>query len=799
MVPVLPATDTTMNIRSLSIFSSFLLLFQQPAMAQNAAPGHRQTVRGTVIDTDTREPLVGASVIIVGSDPLIATSADIDGRFTLANVPVGRIDLRISAMGYEEQLIPNLLLVSGKELVVNAQLQGSVQVMQAATITAQKPNGELRNDMATLSARKISVEETSRIAGGINDPARMVSTFPGVAGDPTGDNSIIVRGNSPRGVLWRLEGIEIPNPNHFSEEGSTGGPINVLNSDMLDNSEFYSGAFAPEYGNATSAVFDMQLRDGNDEEREYTLKAGVLGTDLTAEGPISGINGASYLANYRYSTLALLDQAGIVDYQGVPKYTDASFKLKVPTSRYGTFSLFGLGGISNIEQEDRSEVGDSLFARSDYGSRMGVLGLAHVMRLGDNSYLRTVATLSGNASAWDHEATDAPGEVPMEPRGNDDLSRWTTRFSTTLNNKFSAKHKLRSGLIVSVDRFRMNSAYYDEGDNEMITTLDSRGEAVTLQAFSSWKWRWNERWSMTSGVHALHYTLNGSTSVEPRIGLRWQQRPDRAFTAGAGLHSRTEGVTTYQAQAIDAHGNVYQPNRDLGLTRSAQFVVGYEQMLAEDIQLKVEAYHQYHFAVPVENDPNSSFIISNMSEWFTTKPLVNEGEGRNTGVELAVEKFFTRGWHGMVTTSVFSAQNKALDGVWRHSRYDLGVVGNVLAGKEWQVGGEGKDRVLGAGFRYSLTGGPYYAPIDLDASIAAGEEVETTPAWSHKRDPIHKLDVVLTYRVNRPKLSHEFKVDVQNVLNAQTTVYEYFNTRTTKIEPVPQLALLPVLQYTLRF
>ena len=330
----LRSTMHHLHIRSLLI-GLFLSLFQVASAQIN-----HQTVRGTVLDADSRQPIFSASIAIVGSEPAVTATTAFDGRFSIADVPTGRIALRIRAMGYEEQTLPNLLLVSSKELVLNVVLQSAVKEIDEVTVTATKPKGELRNDMATVSARRISVEETSRIAGGINDPARMVSTFPGVAGDPAGDNTIVVRGNSPKGVLWRLEGMEIPNPNHFAQEGSTGGPINVLNSDMIDDSEFYTGAFAPEYGNVTSAVFDMRLRNGNDKKREHTLKVGVLGTDLTTEGPLPGTQGGSYLANYRYSSLALLDRAGVVDFGGVPDYTDASFKVNMPT-KAGTFPCGG--------------------------------------------------------------------------------------------------------------------------------------------------------------------------------------------------------------------------------------------------------------------------------------------------------------------------------------------------------------------------------------------------------------------------------------------------------------------------
>lgn len=785
-----------MSFRSLSALIFLLLLLLSGRVV---AQSNTQTVRGTILDQDSHQPVFGAAVAVVGSDPPLSATTDDDGRFSIAQVPTGRIDLRVRAVGFQELLMPNLLVVSARENVLNIVLEGSITHIKALEVTADDRHGMVRNDMSMVSARTISVEETSRIAGGINDPARMVSAFPGVASDPAGDNTIVVRGNSPKGVLWRLEGVEIPNPNHFADDGSTGGPINVLNSDMIDNSEFYTGAFAAEYGNAYSAVFDMRLRDGNDEQREYTLKAGILGTDLTVEGPITGIEGASYLANYRYSTLALLDNAGIVDYQGVPKYTDASFKIKLPSRALGTFSLWGVGGKSNIIQEDRGVGEDTLFSRADFGSRMGVVGLSHTRTVSDNSYVYSVLSMSGNGSSTDYQELPSPGEGTLEPRFTSDMARWTLRFSSTLNTKINPKHKLRSGIIVSAERYRLSNAAWDNELGRMVTELGATGQASTLQAFTSWKWLWSERWSMTSGVHLMHYTLNGATAVEPRAAVRYQQRPDQAFTLGFGLHSRTEAIMTYEVETLDAQGNTYRPNRNLGLTRAAHAVLGYERKLAEDIQLKAEAYFQQQYGTPVENDPNSSFSLGNWAGWYTTRPLVNKGVGHTYGLEASVEKFFTRGYHFMITGSVMNARYKPLDGVWYNSRFNMGVVANALAGKEWKLGRADKDRVLMTGFRYSVVGGQYSTPIDLEASIAAGEQKESGTSWSVKGAPVHKLDVVISYRMGRPKVNHEFKADVQNVLNAQTTVYNYYDDRSKSIKTVPQLAMLPVLQYTLRF
>ena len=345
----------------------------------NYATDLTQTIRGTVIDQDTRETLLGATVILVSSADITGATTNLDGIFRLENIPVGRVDIKVSYVGYEEKYIANIILSSGKETVLNVELTESIEELDEVEVFYKKTKSEFSNDMATVSAKAFTVEETKRYAGSINDPARMVSSFAGVTGNQEGTNDIVVRGNSPTGIQWRLEGEEIPNPNHFAEEGSTGGPINALNSNMLANSDFYSGAFAPEYGNAFSGVFDMRLRNGNNEKREYSFSAGILGTDFTAEGPFKKGNSSSYLVNYRYSTLAILDDLGVVDFYGVPKYQDLSYKVVVSTKNAGVFSSFGLFGKSNIYQEDveeeNEEMMDYVYRTNEFAGDLAVVGL----------------------------------------------------------------------------------------------------------------------------------------------------------------------------------------------------------------------------------------------------------------------------------------------------------------------------------------------------------------------------------------------------------------------------------------
>ena len=322
---------------------------------------YSQTIRGTVVDKQSQSPLPGASVVLLNSTSPIGVQTDIDGNFKLEKVPLGRQGIQVTFLGYNPATLANLTLTSGKEIVLTIELEEKVITTDEVVISAEKNKAEALNEMTTVSARAFTVEETSRYAGSFNDPSRMAMNYAGVANTNDSRNDIIIRGNSPLGLLWRLEGINIPNPNHFGALGTTGGPVSILNNNDLANSDFLTGAFPSEYGNATSGVFDLNMRSGNNEKREYVCQFGFNGLELGAEGPFSKKSKASYLANYRYSTLQILDALHInLGIGAIPQYQDFTFKLNFPGTKFGKFSVFGIGGLSHItiieNQKDSSDM-----------------------------------------------------------------------------------------------------------------------------------------------------------------------------------------------------------------------------------------------------------------------------------------------------------------------------------------------------------------------------------------------------------------------------------------------------------
>jgi hypothetical protein len=784
-----------MKLKTIAVLAAYIMLLTTSSLAQQI----NQTIRGTIIDKDSQAPLVGATIVVAGTNPIIGSVTDVDGNFRLTNVPIGRVTLKITFMGYEERTIPNLLISAAKEEIINITLAESVNTLEEITVDANHTKGEVLNEMALISAHSFSVEETQRYAGSFDDPARMVVAFAGVNGDAEGNNDIIVRGNSPKGILWRLEGIAIPNPNHFAGEGSTGGPINALSSKMLSTSDFFTGAFSPEYGDATSGVFDMKLKNGNNEQHEYTAAISTLGIDMTAEGPFKTGHRASYIANYRYSALDLLDKAGVVNFGGVPRYQDMSFKVNFPMNAKHSFSMFGLGGLSGIDTEEKDEADESnIIGKFNGKNKVGVLGVSHVFQINNDIYLRSSLAATGSGNSFGYSIPNTEDQFYTIEQGS--ISKSSLIAASSFNYKLNAKHKIESGIILTQLNFNMEVHSYDFAKHQLINQLAEDGNSSTFQAFASWKYRLNEALTMINGLHYIRFALNNNHSVEPRLALQWQFNEKQSFNTGIGLHSKLEGVSTYLAKQYADDGTFTQPNRNLEITKAAHFVVGYDHQLASNTHLKIETYYQHLYDVPVEATNTTAFSLLNISEGYTTRNLVNDGTGKNYGVEFTAERYLYRGLYYMGTLSLFRSLYTAKDGIERKSAFDNNYVANLIGGKEFNVGNAVKNKVFFVNTKIAFIGGKRYSPVNLEASIIKGSEVidERNP-FSRKSDDIFRTDLSIGLRRNRKHTTTELKLDVQNIFNNQTVVSEDYVHASQSIFKNKQLGMLPTLSYKISF
>ncbi len=766
---------------------------QVPAESSEALT---QTLRGLVRDRDSRATLPFATVVIMNTDPVIGVVTDGDGNFALENLSPGRYAIKISYVGYEDGLLQEIPVGTAKEAYVTVELSERLEEIGEINVTVKK--GQPLNGMATVSAQSFSVDETQRYAASISDPARMAQVFAGVSGNDDASNEIVIRGNSPQWMQWRLEGIEIPSPNHFAEEGYTAGAVSILSANMMSTSDFYTGAFPAEYGNALSGVFDMRFRNGNNKKREYTIQAGVLGIDLSAEGPFAEGYGGSYLFNYRYSTLSLLNSLNIsISENALPNYQDLSFKINLPTKKAGTFSIWGIGGISDVDEKylpDTAQDEEFKYGYSDYTkTAMYATGISHTIFPDSKSYIKTVASSSMSYSSETYMTMDDFGTLQNDLF--DELQKRAFRINSFYNRKLSDRLTMRVG--ISADN--LNYDYFTRVADTVTTwrtVLDSKGKTNLYQAYVQGKYKFSENIVFTGGLHYSHFALSQDNSLEPRAGIAFHLPKKQTLSFGVGLHTKHDNLPVYFVEFENPDGSKYMPNQGLEMTRSIHYVASYEKLIGEQINVKVSAYYQDINNLPVSTNPDSywSSINGGVSRDDT---LVNNGNGRNYGVEFTLQKYFTNDYYFMITSSLFDSKYKTATSGWRDTRYNTNYTNNFVGGKEFHLG---NNKMLGLNAKFIWAGGKRMVPLDLEASIAEGEGVyKTDESWSIKGDDYLRLDIGARLHFYKARSEHVISLDIQNVSNRLNTWAQIYDAENEQLVNYPMAGLIPILSYRISF
>lgn len=738
-----------------------------------------QTIQGVAVDRSSGAPLSYVTIILPDS-PQFGTTTNDNGEFLLKDVPVGRHDLKASFIGYETFVVKEILLTSSKEAFVEIQLTESTNQLDEVIVTVQTQKEQPLNNMALSGARMLSVEEASRYAGGMDDPARLVSSFAGVA-PSVGNNGISVHGNAPSLLQWRLEDVEIPTPNHFADITTLGGGLlSSLSSHVLGNSDFFTGAFPAEYSNAVSGVFDMKLRNGNNRKHQHTFQAGLMGIDIASEGPFSKNGNASYIFNYRYSTTGLLNKIG--DVGQALDFQDFNFKVNLPTKRAGIFSLWGTA-LKDGADADLDDPQDWKYMDDAKGSNMrqksAATGLSHRYFFDNNTLLKTTLAMTySDLKLWEDFYDIDMSSTPA----NHFKNRYTNLVLTSsLNKKYSAKHTNRTGFTITNMRYNMDMQLAPFYTEPLETISQGKGNTNLVSAYTSSLFNLSDKVSATLGVNGQWLTLNDSWTVEPRAAIKWQASSKSSWGLAYGLHSRMEKMDVYYVKTRTTGDELV--NKELGVTKTHHFSLTYNYKISDNMNLKVEPYFQYLYDVPVVAD--SSFSILNRRMGYIEDAMVNKGKARNYGIDITLEKYMTRGMYYMVTASVFNSEYRGGDGVWYDTKYNRKYIVNGLFGKEWMFG-RNKQNVLGVNLKLTLQGGDRYSPIDEQASLAHPDketQYDETRAYSEQLSPIFLANYTISYRMNRKHVSHEFAIKGLNATGYKEYFGHEYNLQTGVIEP----------------
>jgi len=756
-----------------------------------------QTIRGTVIDDASNAPVAFATVGLLKTDPFLGATTDTSGNFTIPNVPVGRYDLQVKFVGYEPAIFREITVISAKQTFLTIQLKENTSLLGEVVVKPRVNKEQPINTMATVSGRMLSVEEAKRYAGGFDDPARLASSFAGVASN-TAENGIIVRGNAPKFLQWKMEGVEIPNPNHFADLNSLGGgTVTALSSQMLANSDFFTGAFPAEYNNALSGVFDIAMRTGNNQKREHTFQVGFLGLDASSEGPFKKGGRSSYLFNYRYSTFALLAPL-LPEDAGSIKYQDLSFKLNFPTKKAGIFSVWGMGMTDGAAAKAKTDLAKWEYAddreQNDIKQDMGAAGISHKYFFKNSAYLKT--TLATTATNTDWTTQKINQELSLQPQSKIANTNWNFVLSSFVNKKFSSKHTNKTGILLTGMMYDIqldNSLAPNSPPQEIV---NASGFSTVISAYSSSSINLTNNLLMNIGINSQIFTLNNHYTIEPRLGFRQQLSKNKSIGLAYGLHSRLEKLNYYFNNSLST--GEMAVNKDLDFTKAQHLVLSYDQHITDLIHFKIEPYFQQLFSVPVIADSSFSFI-NLQNDLFFGEKLQNTGEGRNYGLDLTLEKYISKGYYYLFTASLFNSEYKGGDHVWRGTRFNRNYVFNFLMGKEWQMGKKNQN-TLSVNTRFTYQGGNRYSPVNEAASHIAKDIVyDETKAFEMQSEPSLNVHFTASYRVNKKKSSREIALKILNVTGQPDFKGYQYNLINNRIDKDLASVLIPNLSYKIEF
>ena len=777
-----------------------------------------ETLRGTVKDAITGEPLTGATVKIVELSGVGAV-ADIDGNYLISVSQGGRYTIEANYIGYEPSVMKEILISGAKEVVLDITLRENNTELTEVVVRPRVNKEATVNPTVLTGGVMLSMEEASRFAGGANDPARLVMSFAGVSGEADG-SGLSVHGNAPERMQYRIEGVEVFTPNHYNDMWNAGyGLVSGLNSNVIGNSDFFTSTFNANYSNALSGVFDVKMRPGNNAKYENILQVGSVFEELTLEGPISKKNYASYIVNYRYGFSSLVDKMGLIDTEGDHiTFQDLSWKLNLPTKRAGTFSVFGLA-LFDKTHTDRVKLKDmhsAYDASNNDGDMMQILaGVSHKIHLGNKWTWRITAAYNMQHISMDNLyyglQRDANGVLttPLafeEPEKQYLFSKQKQNedrllFNTELSKQVSGKWLTQFGAEYSHRFFDLNYRSVDRlyaDPSTMQTFTNMKDNTGLASAFWQNLLTLSDHISMSLGVAANYFVLSKDFSAEPRFSIKWQPDDKNSISFGYGLHSMVEKLDAYFYR--DAAGNLV--NKDLGLTKAHHLLANYMYKINDNMNIRLNLFYQYGFDTPVGTN-GSTYCVCNRFYAYTNEPLVGKGNTRNYGGDITLEHYMSHGFFGQTNFSLYKSEYRGEDKVWRNQFYDRGFMFKILGGKEWILG----KNVLNVSAKYSIQGGLRYTPIDVDqmsANLDAGI-IDDTPiykdneAFSKRFKPTSVVDLTVSYKINKRKVSHTIAFEGLNILGSKAPLWQRFDLGTRDVRTDKAGISLPNIFYRLDF
>ncbi|MBN1999709.1 TonB-dependent receptor [candidate division KSB1 bacterium] len=753
-------------------------------------------IKGTIIDKRTKEPLISANIIVVGTER--GTSSDIDGDYLIQNLPVGIYTLRFDYIGYNSVSKTDIVVKVARPAHVDVEMKESVIETEQIAVTAGYFVEEEKTQPSTIG---LSREEIRRFPGGFEDVVRTVSTLPGVAINNTaGRNDLLVRGGGPSENLYIINNIEVPNINHFGTQGNTGGSLSIVNLDFVEDVTFSTGGFGAQYGDKMSSVLSLMMTDRRPEnfESKWTVSATQYGFNL--ETPLR--DRGSVIFSARKSYLDLIFKAAGLPF--VPVYTDFNVLVNYELSPKDKLFVLGLSAINNVDRDQSSaENRLSNAALLDNTQYRGISGINY-RRLLPSGYLDL--TFNTNLSRFQFSQIDTNDYEYFKSEADE----WEYNIKAQHYWVFSKRAGLRSGISSKTIRNENTTVFadsiYDSSGNKIplqwlgisnINRLNTT--AQKLAAFTELDWYIVPRLNVNLGIRADYFNfIDRHFYPAPRLALKYKLTDRHSLRASGGIY--------YQSPAYVWITN--PENKSLKALRNDMGVLGWDFLIRDDVRMSVEGYYKRYSNLPSGVIPGATdyIVITNTGTGYGGREdnfnsfgyykLVSEGTGRAYGAELLLQKkFSTVPLYGLASFTFNKTEVTALNGLTYPGQYDqrfiLNLSGGYIFNSKWEIA---------AKFRY-FTGVPFtpvYRPYENPINPGSIQNVPEE-YLADRINPGHHLDLRVDRYFNFRSFTLIVYGDIQNVYNYKIPLRPSYDFVEDKVNDSASIAILPSIGVSLEF
>lgn len=738
-----------------------------------AVPQPVGTLEGKVVDAATKLPLVGVNIILLTTT--MGAISGPDGEYTIPNVPVGSYAVQFRIIGYAPVTKTDVIVRPQRITVVSAELSENVIESEQVTVTAGYFH---QSAVQSLNSVGFSREEIRRAPGSGGDVSRIIMSLPSLAKVNDQSNSLIVRGGSPLENAFYIDGIEIPNINHFPTQGANGGPIGMVNVDLIEEVTFHTGGFSPSYGDKLSSILDIRFREGNRREFDAQLDLNIAGFGGVAEGPI-GENG-SYLVSARRSYLEYAIKIFDVGTSAVPSYGDLQGKIAYRLSPNHSLSVIGIYGDDHNDPDLDAAVENDMLAYGNQDIYQGAAGAVWRAVWGSTAYSTT--TVGYLSSSFNEDFFETNTGIHL-------LQNRSTEAALSIRNinhvTFSPSHSLEFGAEM---KRLMND--YDNFYGAYTTALgDSTGETLMKINVVGQKYGGFITYiagpfsglTATIGSRIDYFSINDRMTISPRASLAHQWDELTIFRLSSGIYY--QNLPLLLMVQNDANKTLRDPY-------AVHYIVGMDRLLSEDTKFSVEVYMKEYYDFPVDASDPSLFLVDEVfyrqGFYLSHGALSNDGQARSRGIEMTLQKKLAENFYGLASATYFRTEYKGADDIWRNrvfdNRFIVSAEGGYKPDNEWEFSA-----------RWIYAGGTPYTPFDLSASQQLKRGVFDAGNINGSRYPVyHSMNVRFDKRFHFSSSNLVLYLSAWNVYNRKNVAAYFWNEKENSRDTIYQWNLLPI-------